>query len=85
MKANFTIDMYGQLEIERNGEFKSQFCPRSTFSSDDDGGASRGRCGDWCPLFGEVNETKDRDYNEISVLKLCEGQTIEGSCKDERK
>lgn len=76
MIANFEIDMYGQLEIERNGQLKAQYCPKATPNGD------RGRCGDWCPMFGEpfpIGNVK----NEYTLV-LCEGVRIDGEFKDER-
>ena len=37
------------LEVERNGKFIPQLCPRQV---------DRAVCGDWCPMF-EVNDGQD--------------------------
>lgn len=40
------INEHGWLQIQRKIELKLQYCPFSTASS---------ACGDYCPLFGELN------------------------------
>jgi len=84
MKANFQIDEYGKLSIERKGELERQYCPRATFSADEETGPCGRSCGHWCPLFGELKEFDVND-EEVSSLRLCEAVTIEGKCTDERK
>jgi hypothetical protein len=61
MKAK--LDHYGLLLIERNGEMKEQFCPNST----------SGRCGGWCPLFGEPKQPEflENPSDKTILLDLC--------------
>ena len=43
------IDENGFLWIKRNGFFKPQTCPYDPHSP-------MRNCGDWCPLFGELED-----------------------------
>ena len=55
MKAK--IDEYGNLGIERKGEWKAQSCPHE---------GEGNWCGDWCPLFEEGTDSE----SGISFVQL---------------
>lgn len=69
----FKIDVKGNLFIERAGKYKAQLCP---FSS-----AEFIPCGDWCPLFGELENHLESEPNS---LELCHNVTLVGTYIDER-
>ena len=51
------IDGSGNLEIERGGTFKDQYCPHQDVGTSSEAGlAAWCRCGDWSPLFGEPED-----------------------------
>ena len=54
------IDRDGWLEIERAGFMKLQECPYDVETED----CGRARCGDWCPLFGELEERHEPIYGD---------------------
>jgi len=57
---NIKINKLGNLEIERAGKFKVQYCPHSATML----------CGDWCPLFGEPQPIKD-GKKKWEMLNIC--------------
>ncbi len=71
------INKEGILEIERNGEFKSQFCPFIMTSIGD-----MVNCGDWCPLFGEPEL-----LGHTITLEICRTKFVlnDNDFKDERE
>jgi len=95
VKANFKIDMYGNLLIERKGKLKKQFCPKTLLTTSDEyadeyAEAEKRPCGDWCPLFGEPIQHNSQNVGhspppEKTWLTVCTaGIRLEGECKDER-
>jgi hypothetical protein len=69
------IDNRGSLYIERGGVIKRQFCPYAGIPDNVD-------CGDWCPLFGEPEESID---NKLFYLDICrETLLVFDSFTDER-
>lgn len=66
------INKNGFLNLERNGVFKPQLCPKQAMPSSE----SDVFCGDWCPLFGEPIAD--------SELRLCDAY-LSGEIIDERK
>ena len=74
------INKNGYLLIKRAKEFKSQLCPKQKVDAEF---GSVG-CGDWCPLFGEIEDVKDRQKVIIGQkLTLCSGAFI-GRINDNR-
>ena len=72
---DYQIDRKGKLLIERSGKLEPQMCPSSNSVF------NKVRCGDWCPMFGEVRYVEAYDYHELSLCK----STLRGSCKDLRE
>ena len=60
------IDKQGFLRIYRRNKYKLQICP---FSTKDD------PCGDWCPLFGEIEKCKV-GLKEYWKLEICCKKTL---------
>jgi hypothetical protein len=63
------IDVQGYLQIDRVGEFKYQFCPFS--DRNQSYSEERVPCGDWCPLFGQVELDGDYINPAFFLLKIC--------------
>ena len=73
------INTNGFLLIKRATEFKKQLCPRQKIT-----GTGDIKCGDWCPLFGEPENTTDKRRKvELQTLTLCHG-TLTGFINDRR-
>lgn len=74
------INKKGFLLIKRGGiEYKAQLCCRQIQTE-----TSVVKCGDWCPLFGEPENTMDRRRKvELQTLTLCHG-TLTGFINDRR-
>jgi hypothetical protein len=64
MKAK--IDGKGSLYLLRAGEWRSSACPKSNIHWSMDNAFSR-NCGDWCPLFHEI-EPGDENYKNDGYL-----------------
>jgi hypothetical protein len=67
------IDRDGDLYIERAGKLKPQHCPPWNIVP----------CGDWCPLFREVN-LESKPGKESIVIDLCRRQLVFDEFADER-
>jgi hypothetical protein len=73
------ISTNGFLLIKRATEFKKQLCPRQKIT-----GTGDIKCGDWCPLFGDPENTTDKRRKiELQTLTLCHG-TLIGHVIDKR-
>lgn len=60
------INSLGELTIMRGKEYKFAYCPRTT---------PKKNCGDWCPLFGDIESNMS--------LRLCRA-TLVGTIEDQR-
>lgn len=87
MKGRIAKD--GTLYLERAGKEKAQICPHH---QGDEWGA--GRCGDWCPLFGEPVDIRPIEWFDGGLVKtgpekwklaLCREKLVINGLADERK
>lgn len=66
---NIKINKNGSLEIKRKGKYEVQICP---FCLGNDGETE---CGDWCPLFGELEHSESLRCSDATIkiyqLKIC--------------
>ena len=63
MKGKLTVS--GNLQIWREPQWVSQYCPFSTVDR---------ACGQWCPLFGEYG--KSVDYEKRTQLHICQDRIL---------
>ena len=70
------ISRNGNLEIERAGEWKEQYCPHCPRIPEER------LCGDYCPLFGEPKYRTG--LGEQTTLEICDGKVLVGYIQDER-
>jgi hypothetical protein len=75
---NGKISKEGTLYIERAGVMKRQECP---FVNSVDAGTA---CGDWCPLFGEIQGLPYATHTSF-LVELCEKRLIFNHLEDSRK
>ena len=74
------INKNGFLLIKRGDNYKDQLCPNQPQSE-----TNVKKCGDWCPLFGEIEDVKDRQKVIIGKkLTLCSSAFI-GRITDNRE
>ena len=60
---------HGNLEVRRGAQFKEQYCPFSAIPT------VAQNCGDWCPLFGEIQDSADAASRDEWLTLHC-GQTV---------
>ena len=70
---NGKINIDGNLEIERAGKMKVQYCPHEPDSK------ANVACGDWCPLFA-TTRIDTRGFNDTicnkQLLAICENTIL---------
>jgi hypothetical protein len=79
---NGKISKESELHIERNGVMKPQFCPHNPYALGSDNGMTE--CGDWCPLFGEIQGLPYATHTSF-LVELCEKRLIFNHLEDSRK
>jgi hypothetical protein len=79
---NGKISKEGDLYIERAGVMKPQFCPHNPYALGSDNGMTE--CGDWCPLFGEIQKLPYVAHTSF-LVELCQKRLIFNQLDDERK
>jgi hypothetical protein len=67
------IEVYGNLEIERGGQWKWMKCPHQ---------GEGHYCSDNCPLFGEPEQV---EWASDQILCLCDHKILEGTIEDLRR
>ena len=69
------IDTNGDLHIHRKRGFIPQYCPKT-------GDLDTARtCGDWCPVFGDIQQINGRNDSVEFTLDLCQA-VLSGDIKE---